>query len=702
MRRAIKNILVAVLLVFFIFSCKRAHISPAPITEIYFGTPTITATIDLVNSKTITATITETVFATPTITPTLYACVPGCIAFDLVDYGSDSGGSVSPSFVVISNPAAWTFTDIPVDFNTEMAVIIYGGQKPTFGYYVGVLNVNTASCSSVEINACIKAPTGLVPTSIAYPYSVIIMPKIYLPITVNWVSCEIDTDGDGVRDYDEDVAGTDPCNPASKPACINGWTTLDEPNKFFSETGGAAVTQAVVLKNQIDWNNFRTAGGLPAGLFGTLDFTNWYLIAVSMGARNFSGHSVDITGARADCGTGTLKVNVDFIESCDLGATAVTTNPVCIIPASRWALLDLPVQIIDSPSLDTDGDGYWDHCEQGVFGTDPLNPADHPNETVTPISSPIFSATVVPAGFCTPVDTYTSVIYFTGNFDPNTPRNPVCATDPTPAAVPVVLPSNYSPSQRVVSGFSTAPALSQIQAASLPGGTLNPGTCYYFQVDPSNHFSAMVSPDVAVSVYATDVIGNTKQFTFWFFQHGCDTAVPDSNPYVPVWDWYVFDTTINPPNHSNCLDGTNISSDIDAYNGRYAQSCIWFNSAVGSLASDGNYWFLGFDVGTARQINSAMNYCSYVRYYGPGIVIRDPAYGYDAYHNPNSWYFFLCFGTPNSWQMDTGLSSEDGFLRINTPGGGNTLPDTLGLGQRDGVTGDAGAGNFLNATAISF
>lgn len=314
----------------------------------------------------------------------------------------------------------------------------------------------------------------------------------------------------------------------------------------------------------------------------------------------------------------------------------------------------------------------------------------------------------------------TSYIRFAGNLDSNTPVNTYCATTPVPAGTPTVLPSNYSPSgfpsvtggNAVAQGTPWADPNNPPPPGSLSGvrNALN-NTCFFFHVDPTNPNSAKVTPDHTATMTVYDALGNPRNITLWFFQHGVDYTGTGAN-VRPVWDWYAFDTTYvqgssiytGQPDYYNCIGGTNISMDLAdsgvvakaANENQEVWAAIWFNQD-GSLASNGSYWGAGAGPINGYAMTSAsMTGSDGVVHYGPQIFFEQlpNAQGLTPDGAATPWSIVLDFGKPNSWDFTNAnnpVGSADGVLRVNDP---NNTPINPALpGLRDGLTGDV-TGSF--------
>jgi flagellar hook protein FlgE len=316
----------------------------------------------------------------------------------------------------------------------------------------------------------------------------------------------------------------------------------------------------------------------------------------------------------------------------------------------------------------------------------------------------------------------TGYIKFAGNLDSNTPVNNYCSTAVVPVGTPTVLPSNYSPSgfSSVIGGAVAAQGTPWADPNNpLPPGS-NPGvrnalnnTCFFFHVDPANPNSAKVTPDHTATMTVYDALGNPRNITFWFFQHGVDPTA--TGVARPVWDWYAFDTTYvqgstiytGEPDYFNCIAGTNISQVVDPAGGGYpagglaavtAQfantvwSPIWFNQD-GSIANNGSMWGIGGagPFNTYAMVSASKTGSDGVVHYGPEIFFDQlpNAQGLTPDGAATPWSIILDFGTPNSWDFTTAgnaVGSADGVLRVNVA---NNTPINPALpGLRDGVTGD--------------
>jgi flagellar hook-basal body protein len=295
----------------------------------------------------------------------------------------------------------------------------------------------------------------------------------------------------------------------------------------------------------------------------------------------------------------------------------------------------------------------------------------------------------------------TNFIQMVGNLDSMTPLNNYCATDPVALGVATALPSNYSPDEAPSLGNS-AVMIGDVNIGSLPGAAA-PGTDFYFTTTPGAAGGNAITPDHTATITCYDSLGNPRSITVWFFQHGCDTAVPDANSFRPVWDWYAFDTTYvkgsavytGTPGYQNCLGGTNIDYGSAAAvpavpPNQQTFSPIWFNQD-GSLASDGGVWDLNGVAGFGRQVDSWTDPNTNIIHYGPQLTLRElnAAQGIDPDGAISPWKVTLDFGTPNSWDKATGAVA--GLLSVNTPVPlltGNTQIDPGAPGLRDGLTGD--------------
>ena len=314
----------------------------------------------------------------------------------------------------------------------------------------------------------------------------------------------------------------------------------------------------------------------------------------------------------------------------------------------------------------------------------------------------------------------TSYIKFAGNLDSNTPVNTYAATTPVPAGTPTVLPSNYSPSgfpsvtggNAVAQGTPWADPNNPIPPGSTSGvrNALN-NTCFFFHVDPTNPNSAKVTPDHTATMTVYDSLGNPRNITLWFFQHGVDYTGTGAS-VRPVWDWYAFDTTYvqgstiytGEPDYFNCIGGTNISMDLTdsgvvakaANENQEVWAAIWFNQD-GSLASNGSYWGAGAGPINGYAMTSAsMTGSDGVVHYGPQLFFQQlpNAQGLSPDGAATPWTIVLDFGTPNSWDFTNAnnpVGSADGVLRVNDPTNTPINPALPGL--RDGVTGDV-TGSF--------
>ncbi len=313
----------------------------------------------------------------------------------------------------------------------------------------------------------------------------------------------------------------------------------------------------------------------------------------------------------------------------------------------------------------------------------------------------------------------TSYIKFAGNLDSNTPVNTYAAATPVPVGTATVLPSNYSPSgfPSVTGGNAVSQGTPWADPATPSPGPTNGvrdalnNTCFFFHVDPTNPNSAKVTPDHTATMTVYDALGNPRNITLWFFQHGVDYTGTGAN-VRPVWDWYAFDTTYvqgnsiytGEPDYFNCIGGTNISMDLAdtgvvakaANENQEVWSAIWFNQD-GSLASNGSYWGAGAGPIDGYAMTSAsMTGSDGVIHYGPQLFFRQlpNAQGLSPDGAATPWSIVLDFGTPNSWDFTNAnnpVGSADGVLRVND---NNNTPINSALpGLRDGVTGDV-TGSF--------
>ncbi|MFW6210556.1 MAG: flagellar hook-basal body complex protein, partial [bacterium] len=146
----------------------------------------------------------------------------------------------------------------------------------------------------------------------------------------------------------------------------------------------------------------------------------------------------------------------------------------------------------------------------------------------------------------------TRFVKFSGNLDSNTPINNYATN--VPAAAPTALPSNFSPN----SAPSQLGGAASVNLEDVQDG--DAGTNYYFHTDPADENSSKVAPDHTATFTVYDSLGNPRDLTVWFFQHGTDPT-GGGNDYRPVWDWYAFDTTYDPrfdnltgePDYFNCV-----------------------------------------------------------------------------------------------------------------------------------------------------
>jgi len=314
----------------------------------------------------------------------------------------------------------------------------------------------------------------------------------------------------------------------------------------------------------------------------------------------------------------------------------------------------------------------------------------------------------------------TRFIKFSGNLDSNTPLNNYCTTDPVPAGTATALPSNYSPAgfPSVTGGQAVAQGTPwNMDDGALPGGALQGvrnalgGTVYFFHTDPNDANSELVTPDHTATITVYDSLGNQRNLTIWFFQHGVDSDdAPDTDTTRPVWDWYVFDTTrvegssiyTGTPDYYNCIAGTNIHTDptqtgliggLAAADSASVWAAIWFNQD-GSLASNGAAWGTGGATGLFSRVGGSLpadQASDGQVHYGPQIFFQQlpDAQGITPDGAATPWSITLDFGTPNSWDFTAatgGTSGTDGVLRVNSDD--NTAINPAQPGLRDGVTGD--------------
>ena len=176
---------------------------------------------------------------------------------------------------------------------------------------------------------------------------------------------DLDDDGDGVADTDEQAAGSDPKNPNSRPGAVI--TPVTQPTI-------SNPTQTVIDKNAI--TNIVITPGSPTSTV-TVD-TSKLPNGVTYNPSTFT-----ISGTPNVTDWGTTE------ESRKFEIPVVVTNPD---GSKVTKTVEITVQrdtdgdgTPDVTDTDDDGDGYPD-TEEVARGTDPKDPTSKPTTSITPIS----------------------------------------------------------------------------------------------------------------------------------------------------------------------------------------------------------------------------------------------------------------------------------------------------------------------------
>jgi len=176
---------------------------------------------------------------------------------------------------------------------------------------------------------------------------------------------DLDDDGDGVADTDEQAAGSDPKNPNSRPGAVI--TPVTQPTI-------SNPTQTVIDKNAI--TNIVITPGSPTSTV-TVDTSKL------PNGVTYNPTTKTISGTPNITDWGTTE------ESRKFEIPVVVTNPD---GSKVTKTVEITVQrdtdgdgTPDVTDTDDDGDGYPD-TEEVARGTDPKDPASKPTTSITPIS----------------------------------------------------------------------------------------------------------------------------------------------------------------------------------------------------------------------------------------------------------------------------------------------------------------------------
>ena len=176
---------------------------------------------------------------------------------------------------------------------------------------------------------------------------------------------DLDDDGDGVADTDEQAAGSDPKNPNSRPAVI---ITPVEPVSITNQTQTGVdktpISPILIGTGNIDSTVTVDTTKLPNGvtynpstftISGTPNVTDW---GTTEESRKFE---IPVVVTNPDGSKVTKTVEITVQRDTDGDGTPDVTD------------------------TDDDGDGYPD-TEEVARGTDPKDPTSKPTTSITPIS----------------------------------------------------------------------------------------------------------------------------------------------------------------------------------------------------------------------------------------------------------------------------------------------------------------------------
>ena len=183
------------------------------------------------------------------------------------------------------------------------------------------------------------------------------------PVAVNMINCNVDTDGDGLSDFDEvNNTGTDPNNPDTDGDGYNDGHEVNfgsdplnpcDPNPLNAvcDLDGDGLTNAEEATAGTDPNNPDTDGD------GVLD-------------------GEEVTGVNDPSTPYTPTGTSDPLDACD----PINTSPACDSDGDGLSNGDEATNGTDPNNPDTDGDGYTDGYEV-TNGFDPLDPCDPNNNS---------------------------------------------------------------------------------------------------------------------------------------------------------------------------------------------------------------------------------------------------------------------------------------------------------------------------------
>ncbi len=184
-------------------------------------------------------------------------------------------------------------------------------------------------------------------------------------VAVSVIDCNVDTDGDGLSDFEEVTnTGTDPNNPDTDG---DGYGDGDEVN-FGSDPLNPCDPNPTNAVCDIDGDGLTNAEEATAGTDPTNPDTD--------GDGVLDGE--EVTGVNDPSTPYTPTGTSDPLDPCD----PINTSPACDSDGDGLSNGDEATNGTDPNNPDTDGDGYTDGYEV-INGFDPLDPCDPNNMSVS-------------------------------------------------------------------------------------------------------------------------------------------------------------------------------------------------------------------------------------------------------------------------------------------------------------------------------